>query len=141
MNNCLTGALRLLLSGPWPDRIPTFTNLLQVQVQVQVQVILRPTVSWPVRLGVVLLLERVTRCHISLSDNYFFYFFPCRAPSLMRGRDCNLPCNDASSISSYIAADGLSVSSSWCRAPYFNFFVCQLLSFFLGVGLPNPYPP
>jgi hypothetical protein len=42
-----------------------------------------------------------------LSDNYFLYF-SCRAPSLMRERVCNLQCNDASSISSYIATDGRS---------------------------------
>jgi hypothetical protein len=35
----------------------------------------------------------------------------------MRERVCNLQCNDASSISNYIATDGLSASSSWCRAP------------------------
>jgi hypothetical protein len=46
------------------------------------------------------------------------------APSLTRGRVCNMQRNDASSISSYIATDGLSASSSscltWssqCRAP------------------------
>jgi hypothetical protein len=32
----------------------------------------------------------------------------CGAPSLTRGRICNLQCNDASSMSSYIATDGLS---------------------------------
>jgi hypothetical protein len=62
------------------------------------------------------LLEQVTRCYIYLSDNYFLYF-SCRAPSLTRGWVCNLRCNDASSISSYIATDGLSASLSWCRAP------------------------
>jgi hypothetical protein len=41
----------------------------------------------------------------------------CGAPSLTRGRVCNLQCDDASSVSSYIATDGLSVSSFWCRAP------------------------
>jgi hypothetical protein len=35
----------------------------------------------------------------------------------MRGWVCNLQCNDASPISSYIATDGLSASSSWCRTP------------------------
>jgi hypothetical protein len=83
-------------------------------IKVEVEVTLRPTVSRPVRLGVVPLLEQVTRCYIYLSDNYFLYF-SCRAPSLTRGRVCNLQCNDASSISSYIATDGLSASSSWCR--------------------------
>jgi hypothetical protein len=68
-------------------------------------------VSRPVRLSVLPLLEQVTRCYIYLSDNYFLYF-SCRAPSLTRGRVCKLQCNDASSISSYIATDGLSASSS-----------------------------
>jgi hypothetical protein len=63
---------------------------------------LRPTFSWPVRLGVVPLLEQVTRFYISLSDNYFLSF-SCMVPSLMRGQFCNL-CNDASS--SYIATYG-----------------------------------
>jgi hypothetical protein len=80
---------------------------------VEVEVTLRPTVSRPVRLVVLSLLERVTRCYIYLSDNYFLYF-SCRAPSLTRGRVCNFQCNDASSISSYIASDGLSASS--CRS-------------------------
>jgi hypothetical protein len=40
----------------------------------------------------------------------------CGVPSLTRGRVCNLQCKDASSISSYIATDGLSAISSWCRA-------------------------
>jgi hypothetical protein len=80
----------------------------------EVEVTLRVTVSRPVHLGVLPHLEQVTRCH--LSDNYFLYF-SCRAPSLTRGRVCNLQCNDTSSISSYIATDGLSASSSWCRAP------------------------
>jgi hypothetical protein len=52
---------------------------------VEVEVILRPTASWPVHLGVLPLLEQVTRCYIYLSDNYFLYF-SCRAPSLTRGR-------------------------------------------------------
>jgi hypothetical protein len=83
------------------------------QEQLEIEVTLRPTVSRPVRLGV---LEQVTRCYIYLSENYFLYFL-CRAPSLTRGRVCNLQCNDASSVSSYIATDGLSAISSWCRAP------------------------
>jgi hypothetical protein len=41
---------------------------------VEVEVTLRPTVSRPVRLGVLPLLEQVTRCYIYLSDNYFFIF-------------------------------------------------------------------
>jgi hypothetical protein len=82
----------------------------------QVQAILRPTVSRPVRLGVVSLLERVTRFYISLSGNYFLYF-SCSARSLTRGRVCNLQCNDSGSSPSFIATDGQSVSSSWCRAP------------------------
>jgi hypothetical protein len=53
---------------------------------------------------------------LHLSNNHFLYF-SCRAPSLTRGRFCNLQCNEASSISSYIATDGLLASSYWCRAP------------------------
>jgi hypothetical protein len=66
----------------------------------------------------------------------------CGAPSLTRGRVCNLQCNDASSMSSYIASDSLSASSSWFRAP--NGAHDQILIylfdsyFFLGVGLPHP---
>jgi hypothetical protein len=44
------------------------------------------------------LLEWVTRCYISLSDNYFSFIFSWRAPSPTRGRVCILQCNDASSI-------------------------------------------
>jgi hypothetical protein len=36
---------------------------------------------------------------------------------LTRSRVCNLQCNDASSVLSYISTDGLSANSSWCRAP------------------------
>jgi hypothetical protein len=61
-------------------------------VRVQVQVILRPTVSRPVRLGVASLLEQVTRGCIYLSNNYFLSF-SCRAPTPKRGRVCNLQCN------------------------------------------------
>jgi hypothetical protein len=55
-------------------------HLLNVSVQLAnkrgfKQKKLRSTVSWPVRLGVVPILERVTRCQTSLSDNYFFIFF------------------------------------------------------------------
>jgi hypothetical protein len=82
----------------------------------EVEVTLRSTVSRPIRLGVLPLLEQAARCYIYLSDNYFLYF-SCRAPSLVRGRVCNLQCNDASSISSYIVTDGLSASSSWCQDP------------------------
>jgi hypothetical protein len=71
-----------------------------VEVEVEVEVTLRPTVSRPVRLGVLPLLEHVTRCYIYLGDNYFHYF-SCKAPSLTRGRVCNSQFNDASSISSY----------------------------------------
>jgi hypothetical protein len=83
----------------------------------------------------------VTRCYIYLSDSYFLYF-SCWAPSLTRGRVCNLQCNDASSISNYIATDGLSAGSSLCRAPKpdFKFLVWQLLRL-LSVGLPHSHPP
>jgi hypothetical protein len=59
----------------------------------------------------------LTKMHWLLGrKSKLFLYFPCRAPSLTRGRVCNLHCNGASSISSYIATDGLSASSSWCRA-------------------------
>jgi hypothetical protein len=69
-----------------------------------------------VGLGVLPLLEQVTRCYIYLSDNYFLNF-SCRAPFLKRRRVCKLQCNEAGSISSYITTDGLLASSSWCRLP------------------------
>jgi hypothetical protein len=54
---------------------------------------------------------------LHLFESQLLSLFLCRAPSLMRGRVCNLQCSDASSISSYIAIDGMSASSSWCRVP------------------------
>jgi hypothetical protein len=41
----------------------------------------------------------------------------CGTPSLKKGWVCNLQSNEANSMSRYIATDGLSASSSWCRAP------------------------
>jgi hypothetical protein len=79
---------------------------IEAVYEIEVEVTLLPTVSRPVHLGVVPLLEQVTKCYIYLSDNYFLYCSR-RAPSLTRGRVCNLQCNDASSISSYNATDGL----------------------------------
>jgi hypothetical protein len=106
--NCTLRTLRR-----FPRRNSTYQNVsILVKRADGVGVTLRPTVSRSVRLGV---LEQVTRCYIYLSDNYFLYFSR-RAPSLTRGLVCNLQFNDASSISSYIATDGLSASSSWCRA-------------------------
>jgi hypothetical protein len=110
----------VLVSSPlwnlWPDIIFCLKVAVLSLWGAEVEAILRPTVSRPVRLGVLPLLEQVTRCYIYLSDNYFLYF-SCRVPSLKRGRVCNLQCNDASSISSYTATDGLPVRSSWCRTP------------------------
>jgi hypothetical protein len=61
--------------------------------------------------------------------------------TLVRGWVYNLQCNDASSISRYIATDGLSASSSWFRAPWpdFNFFVWQFLS--SQCRAPSPISP
>jgi hypothetical protein len=73
-----------------------------------------PTVSWAVRIGVWPPLEKMTRFYISLSSNYILPS-SSRAPSLTRGQVCNLQCNHTSSSSSYIATDGQSASSSWCR--------------------------
>jgi hypothetical protein len=97
------------------------------QIGFEVEVTLRPTVSRPVHLGVLPVLEQVTRCYIYLSDSYFPYF-SSTAPSLKRGRVCNLQCNDASSISSYIATNGLSASSSWCRILISLFGSCFVFS-------------
>jgi hypothetical protein len=80
---------------------------------VEFEVILRPTVS---RASSSWCLAPLTRCYIHFNDNYFLYS-SCKATCLTRGRVRNLQCNEASSISSYIVADGLSASSSWCRAP------------------------
>jgi hypothetical protein len=112
------------MEGQVPVFIPPRNRVAQLYlrelgltaIEVEVEVTLRPTVSRPFRLGVFPLLGQVTRCYIYLSDNYFFYF-SFRAPSLTRERVCNLQCNDASSVSSYIETDGLSASSTWCRAP------------------------
>jgi hypothetical protein len=92
-----------------PKNVPRNNN------KVEVEVTLRPMVSRLVRLGVLAVLEGVTRCYIYLSVNYYLYFSR-RAPSLTRGRVCNLQRNEASSISSYTATGGPSASSSWCRA-------------------------
>jgi hypothetical protein len=78
------------------------------------------------------------------SKNFFFRNLRvsyCGAPSLTRGRVCNLQCNDASSVSSYMATDGLSASLSWCRVPWpdFDFFVWQLLS--SQCRAPSPISP
>jgi hypothetical protein len=88
----------------------------QPSVQVEVEVTLRPTVSRPVRLGILSLFEQVTRCYIYLSDNYFLYF-SCTVLYLTRGQVCNLQYNDASSISSYTATDSLSACSSLMPRP------------------------
>jgi hypothetical protein len=71
------------------------------------------------------------------------FFFSCRAPSLTRGRVCNLQCNDASSISSFIATDGLSSSSSWCRAPsgaHYQILISVFGNYFLSSRCRAPSP-
>jgi hypothetical protein len=86
-----------------------------LEVEVEVEVTLRPTVSRPVRLGVLPLLVQVIRCYIWVTITFFIFSY--RVPSLTRGRVYNLQCNDVSWIFSYIGTDGLSASSSWCRVP------------------------
>jgi hypothetical protein len=107
----------LLLPPPFQHNVincllPCFVNMCQVRVQVT----LRPTVSRPVRLDLVPLLSQVPRFYVCLSDSSFL-LFSCRAPSLTRGRVCNLQCNDASLSSNDIATNGQSAISSWCQAP------------------------
>jgi hypothetical protein len=88
---------------------------------VQVQVILRPTVSRPVHLGVGPLLGKMTKFYTSLSNNCFF-FSSCRAPSLTRGRS-NLQCSHAQVIVAQDPYPYINVSSetapTWrARSPY-----------------------
>jgi hypothetical protein len=97
-----------------PLKEPGLRSVYRYKEVVKIGVTLRPTDRRPVRLGVLLLLEQVARCYIYLNGNYFLYFSR-RTPSLTRGRVWNLRWNNASSISSYIATDGLLISSSWCR--------------------------
>jgi hypothetical protein len=54
----------------WSTRAPDLTT---VTFSYEVEVTLRPTVSWPVRLDVLSLLEQVTRRYIYLSDKSFFF--------------------------------------------------------------------
>jgi hypothetical protein len=56
------------------ERSKAVNVIARTNNEVEVEVTLQPTVSRPVRLGVLLLLEQVTRCYIYLSDNYFLYF-------------------------------------------------------------------
>jgi hypothetical protein len=111
INSCITLSVLSLVCPDVLGRCSETDNIVEVEVEVT----LRPTVSRPIRFGILPLLEQVTRCYIYLSDNYFLYFL-YKAPSLTRGWGFNLQCNDTSSISSYIPTDGLSARSS-CRAP------------------------
>jgi hypothetical protein len=75
----------IVSSSFWSRSRTTFTFRLRPLLKYwSSNLILWPTVGRPVRLGALPLLEQVTRCYISLSDNYFLYFL-CRAPSLTRG--------------------------------------------------------
>jgi hypothetical protein len=94
--------------------------------------VMRPTVNRPVRLGVVILLERVTRCYISLSDNYF-NFFHVRRP-LWR-EDGSVICSAMTQVQVQIILLPRSVGQfvllqgpQWGPWPDFNFFVWQLFS-------------
>jgi hypothetical protein len=132
----ISGSYMLHTGARWPATAATNCNF-------EVEVTLRPTISRPVRHGVLPLLEYVTRCYIYLSDNFFLYF-SCRAPSLTGERVCNFQCNDASSVSSYIATDGLSASSSWSRAPngaHNQILISLFDSYFVFPVFPCPYPP
>jgi hypothetical protein len=62
-----------------PESVPRWIFLYKEWNHFEVEVTLRQTGSRPVRLGVLPLLERVTRRYIYLSDSYFLYF-SCRAP-------------------------------------------------------------
>jgi hypothetical protein len=81
--------LKVETTPNWMARSPYLNPSGAVQLYPQVlgsnhwyhvQVLLRLTVSRPARLGVVPLLERVTRCYISLNNSYYFYFFNVGRP-------------------------------------------------------------
>jgi hypothetical protein len=107
-------------------------------VQVQVQVILQPTVSWPGHLDVVPPLEQMTGFYIFWVTVTFF-LSSCKAPSLTRGRVCNLHCNDASSSLSYIVTDGQSASWFVARDQILIFFLWHLLT--SQCRAPSPISP
>jgi hypothetical protein len=80
--------------------------------------------------------------------NFFEWHFlssSCRVPSLTRGRVCNFQCNHANWSSNYIVPDGLSASSSWCRAPNgaHNHILISMFDNYilLGIGHPHSHPP
>jgi hypothetical protein len=88
------------------------------------------------------LLERMTRCYISLSDNFLFFVYGALSDAR---KSLYLQCRRKFNFKLYcyrqpVGQFVLVPSPRWVPWSAFNLFVWQLLRL-LGVGHPHPYPP